>query len=211
LQVTKTGRNLSLGNLNWSPSTAASPSDILQFNITVQNTGTQTVNNVTLTDTLPQTLLYNNNLTVDGLPNFGTITSLSLVSINPGQTRTVTYQAQVAPAQNFSFGASTIINSATVSSSDYGVTRGTGSASVIVTRQGVLGATTVSTGLTNNFFADSFFLPLMIALIGIWLYRSGIVTLPKWAATRISNKKENAAFKKLKGKIREIKGREVAK
>ena len=37
----------------------------------------------------------------------------------------------------------------------------------------VLGASTVSTGLTNNFLADSFFLPLLLIIAGLWLYFSG--------------------------------------
>lgn len=37
----------------------------------------------------------------------------------------------------------------------------------------VLGATTVSTGLTNNLLADSFFLPLLIIIASLWLYFSG--------------------------------------
>ena len=37
----------------------------------------------------------------------------------------------------------------------------------------VLGATTVSTGLTNNFLTDSFLLPLLLIIVGLWLYFSG--------------------------------------
>jgi len=209
LQVTKTSRNLSVGNLTWSNTTNASPKDILQFQITVQNTGTQTVNNVILQDILPSKLVYNNNLTLDGMPNSGTITSLNIGSVNPGQTRTITYQAQVALPRNFAFGANTVVNTATVSSSDLGVAQGTGSASVIVTRQQVLGATSVSTGLTNNPLADSFAIPLLIGLIGVWMYRSGIIALPGWVRTRMEDKKETMASKNLQSKIDEIKQKEV--
>lgn len=37
----------------------------------------------------------------------------------------------------------------------------------------VLGVSTISTGLTNNILTDSFFFPLMIIVLGIWLYFSG--------------------------------------
>jgi len=37
----------------------------------------------------------------------------------------------------------------------------------------VLGASTVSTGLTNNFLTDSFFLPLLMIIAGLWFYFSG--------------------------------------
>src|SRR3989344_5893935 len=49
----------------------------------------------------------------------------------------------------------------------------------------VLGATTVSTGLTNNLFMDSFFLPLMLALLGIWMIKSGYFSfVEKWMRDR---------------------------
>ncbi len=39
----------------------------------------------------------------------------------------------------------------------------------------VLGVSTVDTGLTNNFFTDSFFMPLLIIILSLWLYFSGRV------------------------------------
>ena len=39
--------------------------------------------------------------------------------------------------------------------------------------QQVLGATSVSTGLTNNFLTDSFFVPLLLIISIIWLWKSG--------------------------------------
>ncbi|MEK7540914.1 MAG: hypothetical protein AAB529_01605, partial [Patescibacteria group bacterium] len=72
----------------------------------------------------------------------------------------------------------------------------------------VLGATDVSTGLTNNFLADSFFLPLIIALAGIWLFKSGILGLDGWVNSRRIKHRDYVAGKKLKTKIAEIKERE---
>jgi len=43
----------------------------------------------------------------------------------------------------------------------------------------VLGASTVSTGLTNNFLTDSFFLPLLVIVLGLWFYFSGEIYI--WA------------------------------
>lgn len=37
------------------------------------------------------------------------------------------------------------------------------------------GATSVPTGLANNPFADSFFIPLLIGIIGAWLFKSGFI------------------------------------
>jgi len=72
----------------------------------------------------------------------------------------------------------------------------------------VLGATDVNTGLTNNFLIDSFFLPLMIALAGIWLFRSGILNTGAWVDGRKIKHKDYIANKELMAKISQIKSRE---
>lgn len=41
----------------------------------------------------------------------------------------------------------------------------------------VFGASAISTGLTNNFFTDSFFLPLFLLLLSAWLYFSGKINI----------------------------------
>ncbi len=43
----------------------------------------------------------------------------------------------------------------------------------IIYQPTVLGASTVNTGLTDNFWVDSFFMPLLLILAGLWLYFSG--------------------------------------
>ena len=85
------------------------------------------------------------------------------------------------------------LNSVTVVNSDTG--NQTASASVGVGQ--VAGATTVSTGLTNNLFIDSFFLPFLIALIGIWLYRSGLFGMVAWYDSKKMSHKDYMAKKQL--------------
>ncbi|MBI3631374.1 MAG: PKD domain-containing protein, partial [Candidatus Staskawiczbacteria bacterium] len=72
----------------------------------------------------------------------------------------------------------------------------------------VLGVTDISTGLTNNFLADSFFLPLIIGLAGIWLFRSGILNFSGWTDKYRIKRKNYIVGKKLKSKIAEIKEKE---
>jgi len=167
---------------------------MLLFMITLRASG-QDVQNVVVRDVLPTSLIYNNQLvvacTTNGTYNSncnnniytysGSITSgINLNTIYSGQTVTITYQTQVAGAQNFSLGTTTLNNSVSVLSSSTGYTP-TSNASVIVTKTSVLGASTVSTGLTNNFWVDSFFLPLVITLISIWLWKSGMFFwLERW-------------------------------
>jgi fimbrial isopeptide formation D2 family protein len=189
ISVTKTVKNLTT-NTGFSSSVYANPSDMVMFMITVRSTGNQDAQNVLIRDTLPANLIYNGQLVVactgtnyNGNCNSnnynysGNITNgVNLYSIYAGQTVTITYQAQVAPATNFVYGTTTLNNPTTTTASNTGYVP-SASASVVVSRTGVLGASTISTGLTNNFLTDSFLLPLLILLIAFWVYRSGALSM----------------------------------
>ncbi len=100
----------------------------------------------------------------------------------------------------------TSANNVIVTTTDPGYDPGNASASVIVTPG--LGPTNVSTGLTNNLLTDSFFLPLVIAVIGIWMYRSGFLgIMPKLG---IKNPKDLMAQRTLQNKILQIRQKENA-
>jgi hypothetical protein len=176
LSITKQAININSGNLNWSSLINANPSDTLSFAITLQADG-QDVHNVMVRDVLPANLIYKGNLLVNTNSNYGgSITSgVNIGTVYAGQAVIVSYQVQVAPASNFSYGSSTLANNATITSNEAGTQ--TASATVIVNNSQVYGATTgptsVSTGLTNNFLTDSFLLPLSIIILGLWLLFSG--------------------------------------
>jgi hypothetical protein len=174
LLVTKQVIDLSSGNLSWQTSVTAKPLDVLTFAITLQPNG-QDVHNVIVHDTLPANLIYKGDLAVNTNLNYGgDITSgVNIGTVYANQAVVVSYQAQVAGAGNFPFGTTTLNNNATITSSEAGTQ--TGTAIVIVNKALVYGASTVSTGLTNNFWADSFFLPLLVIVMGLWLYFSGRV------------------------------------
>ncbi len=218
LSVNKTGRNLSSGNLNWSSVVSASPSDVLNFAITIQALGNQSATNVIVRDVLPANLTYQNNLVISGTSgynysnyNYGgsdLASGITLAQIPAGQTVTITYQAQVAPAASFSYGTTTLNNSVSVQNQNGGVAA-TGSVTVIVTKTGVLGATTINTGLTNNPFVDSFALPLIIAILGFWAYRSRIFGVEKWIDSRKLKNTDYKAQKELNTRITQIKASEA--
>jgi len=185
LAITKQAINLTSRNLNWSSSISASPSDILTFAITLQANG-QDVHNVTVRDILPADLIYRGNLMVNTNSNYGgDITSgVNIGTVYAGQATVVAYQVQVAAAGNFSYGATTIANNATVTSTEAGTQ--TSSAAVVVNKTLVYGASTVSTGLTNDFLKDSFFLPLLIIAAGLWFYFSGeVYVFADWLKAKI--------------------------
>jgi len=206
LSATATIRNLSSGNLNYSSFANASPGDIVQISVLVSVSGSQSLNNVTVKDILPANLTYNNNLTIDGVANGSNITqgvNLGTMSPNIGQAKTITYQAQVGPAANFAFGTTTLNNSITATA-DGGITSGAKITPVYVTKSSVLGATDIPTGLTNNLWVDSFFLPLVLALLGIWLFNSGLL-----GNFGIAGLRKKMYQNELSNKIAEIKKREI--
>ena len=213
LTLTKTVRNLTgypSGPTGFASSTYASPSDTLMFLITLQNTGSQDVSNVVVRDSLPTNLIYNNQLVVARSNNVsgnysGDIAyGINLNTIPVSQTVTISYQAQVASAANFSFGTTTLNNSVYVTSSANNYTPNA-VASVFVTRAAVLGATTISTGLTNNLWADSFLLPLLITLAAIWMWKSGIFFgAEKWFLNKKKARQEYVSEKELANRLAEL-------
>jgi uncharacterized repeat protein (TIGR01451 family) len=197
LTVIKTVKNLTQ-NSGWANSTQARPSDVLMFMITLQATGNQDVQNVSVRDMFPSNLSYRNQLVVaysDGYnSNYqGDITStVNLPVIRAGQTATITYQAQLAPAQAFSYGTSVLTNNVTVTSQN-SQNNPASNATIYVTRTAVYGASSVSTGLTNNFLMDSFILPLGLSLLALWMWKSGaLFGVEKWFDII---KKKGRAFK----------------
>jgi len=174
LSASKTVRNLSSGNLIWSSSINAEPSDILQFSVVVQATGNQPVHNIYIQNEFPQNLFYHNNLVVQGAPLSGDITQgINIGDLFVGQKKTITYQVQVAPAVNFPYGQTALTSLASISSAE--TTDATATVTINITKSGLLGATNIPTGLTNNIFADSFFFPLILIVLASWFWKSGII------------------------------------
>ena len=174
LNVNKQAINLTSGNRIWSKYIIANPSDVLSFSVTLQ-TNNQTMYNVVVRDILPANLIYRGNLTVNTNQNYsGDIRSgINIGTVYANQPVVVAYQAQVASAENFNFGSNLITNTATITSTN-GLSQSSNS-TVTVNRSLVYGASNVATGLTNNFLADSFFLPMLMVILSAWLYFSGRV------------------------------------
>ena len=185
LNVSKKVINLSSGNLVWSSTINASPSDVLSFSINLQANG-QNVRNVIVKDVLPANLIYKGTLTVNGSQSYvGDLSyGINIGTIAANQTATVTYQAQVAPSANFPLGATNLANAATITSTEAGAQ--TASANVVVNKSLVYGATTISTGLTNYFWADSLLPALLMIVAALWLYYSGLLySFADWLKTKI--------------------------
>jgi len=202
LTVVKLVRNLSDGTA-WLDSVTADPTELISFSIQV-TAGDSYLSNVIIRDTLPDKIRYRGNLKIDGLLSSGDILSgLNIGYLSSYQTKTITFDADVLGADQFAFGETQLINSALVFSTE---TSNSDTAKIIVIKREVAGAAVaIPTGLTNNLFLDSFFLPLVIALIIIWLLRSRILQFEEWLDKRKKKHQEYHSEKLLKLKIAKIK------
>ncbi|MBI2049841.1 MAG: hypothetical protein HYT35_00050 [Candidatus Staskawiczbacteria bacterium] len=222
LIITESVKNISKGNSNWAPIANANPLDILEFRVQIQSVASRNIGNITLRS-LPETNLQSyQNLTLDGYTISGNITSgITVGSVSPNQTRTVAWRAQIIGPENFSSDPTTLNNLVEVAStnSDYSqtgpnpvyiyvskaVVSGVAAAPAVPTVPVSLAVTTIPTGFTDNFFTDSFFLPLLIALTAFWLYKSGLINIEAFLDRRKEKTKNYIAKKNLESKITKIK------
>jgi uncharacterized repeat protein (TIGR01451 family) len=186
LSVSKKVINLSSGNLNWQPSVNANPGDLLSFAITLQANSNQNINNVYVRDILPTNLIYRDNLLVNANQNYSGNPSsgINVGTIPANGVVVISYQAQVAPESNFSYGTTTLSNSATITSTEAGTQ--TVSAAAIINKTSVSGATIVDTGITDNFSRENFLIPLILIILMSWLYFTGrVYKFTNWLNAKI--------------------------
>jgi len=155
--VTKLVKNLSDGT-GWQTTVAADPGEVLYFSIQV--TAVNNSNDVVIKDVLPAKLTYGGDLRLDNVPTAGDIINgLNIGYMSANQTRTITFRAVVANADQFVFGTTELTNTAQVNNS----TLTGGTAKISVTRGAVAGITTVVTGINPLFI--SLIVALSIALV----------------------------------------------
>ena len=178
----------------------------MEFNILITSTGSTGVQSVIVKDSLPLHITYQNNLKIDGISSAGDIlTGLNLGTISPGQSKVITFEAQVSSEDQFIYGITTLTNAAIA----YNVnTAKTDTAQIIVPRKGVAGAVTeVKTGIVNRAL-DYILFPLIITFIIILVFKNYLVFLNEWFEKRKNGAIEYRANRALKKVIFSIKSRE---
>ncbi|MFA4998833.1 MAG: PKD domain-containing protein [Candidatus Paceibacterota bacterium] len=152
--VTKLVKNLSDGT-GWQTSVSADPGEVLYFSIQV--TALNNTQDVIIKDILPSKLIYGGDLRLDNVPTAGDIINgFNIGYLSANQTRTITFKATVANADQFVYGTTELTNTAQINNSSYTG----GAAKINVTRSAVAGAiTTVVTGI------NPLFISLMIAFL----------------------------------------------
>jgi hypothetical protein len=205
LSFVKLVSNLSRGT-SYFDQVYAIPGESLSFSIQITAANSY-LQNLIVRDTLPDKIIYQGNLRVDGVPNSGNIFSgLNIGDLAAGQTKNITFEAYLAGFSQFNYGNTTLINTASIQNSSISLSD---TATIVVTKAAVAGAaTSVSTGLTNNIFLDSFFLPLVITVLIIWIFKSNILKFEEWIDKRKKEYYEYKAHKTLQLKIAKIKAKE---
>jgi hypothetical protein len=195
------------GGEPYTDSIIVEPSELISFLIEV-SVKNGSIMGIIVKDDLPEGIIYAGGLEVNGISVSGDITegiSMDLPWLN--QIKKIIFYAVVADAESFAFGQTKLTN--TVSVKKDNVSRDTDTAEIIVSKKEVAGiATDISTGLTNNIFLDTFFLPLLIALFVVWVLRSHIIKHEEWMDVRIKQYKDYKSKKNLQLKIAGIKTKE---
>lgn len=102
--------------------TSAKPGDILKYTLTFKNTGAIDLTNVTIKDTLPKNVTYDNGLTVD--PSTGVSgdlfsgNGLVIAKVEKGKTVTITFTVKVAAESVLACGETTLKNIVAAGSSE---------------------------------------------------------------------------------------------
>ena len=153
LKILQTGRNSARGEISWSETTSAYPGDAMQFRITVTNTGSSIIKNITIKDTLAANFGYSGGMTVDGVSKSDSIVAgTNIGDLLIGQTRTIIFDTTVAPAGSFGYGRTSLVNYATVSGDNS--LQASDSIETGVDKTQVLGTVTeISTGAGSWIFA----------------------------------------------------------
>ncbi len=203
LSLRKLAQNISKGTAS-ANTIYAGPGDLITFTIYVK-AGDTPVTNVTVRDILPEKIRYRGNLKIDGVVSSGDILAgLNIGDLSAYQRKTITFDAELFLAEYFPFGDTRLTNSATASS---GTIFASDTSTIIVQKRAVAGIT-IPTGLTNNFFFDSFFLPLAMTLLVVWIFKARIINFEKWLEERKRQYQEYKAQKLLQLKIAQIKAKE---
>jgi len=187
--ITKTVRNVTAGT-DYQGTVSASPLNTVAYRIVVAGVS-GTVSNVTVRDAVPSGIVNIRDIQVDGSYYGGNLQSgINLGTLQNGQTKTITYNATVANEANFTYGQTTLTNTATVY---VGNVSATSNAAVVVWRRAILGATTISTGFGDN------------ARVGLAIGLAGIILCAVWLLFRALKREKIDAKTLLARKINFIK------
>jgi len=182
--------NTATEDIIFAKTVSVKPSNLISFSVTLIAEG-QDFHNVVLKNSAPAGLTYKGVILVDSKPKSGDLSlGINIGTIKDGEKAVVFFQECVNRPYDFSYGITDLNNKITVSSSE--TKDNTGDILISVNNTQVSGASivanasNVATGVTNYLFKDSFFAPMLIIILGSWLYFSGrIYRFSDWLKSKI--------------------------
>ncbi|MCL5010662.1 MAG: DUF11 domain-containing protein [Patescibacteria group bacterium] len=181
LNVQKTVQNITSGS-SFVDSVNANFGDELNYKIVITSSGQVSAPAVYVKDAMPAGISYSGGLIIDGVTDGRSIIDgILLDDIPAGTVKTITYRAKVKTQEFFNLGANNLVNSALVYNTGLSISD---TATVIVVKGVVAGAATnVSTGLVDSLFG-SLLLPLLLAGLAVWIFKSQIIGFDRWVDKR---------------------------
>ncbi len=202
LNVQKTVQNITNGTA-FGDSVAANFGDVVIYRVVITSSGSVTAPAVYIKDAMPSGLVYFDSLTIDGVSDGRIITDgILLGDIPTGTSRTITYRARVNAKEYFNFGTNNLINSVLVYNTGVSISD---TATVVVLKSSVAGAATeVNTGVVTDLMG-SLLLPLGLAALLLFLFKSQLLGFDKWATVRKEETNGFRAQRKLNSLIKKRK------
>lgn len=210
-------QNMTLRDSVWYTRLRVQPGDFLKYRVTLRSTADIVLQDIMVNYRLPNNVVYQGNLMIKGQPYNGDIVrgTINVGNLLPGDSKVITFEAQVGPSAGFTRGESVLTGAATAFNSSYSsegscqiVVTGTGAAptatKAALTGSGSTGATNVSTGIGGGLLT-SLLLPLLLAGFLVWFFRSRLLGLEEWAQIKKERTENYRASKKLQRKIAEMK------
>ncbi|MDD4624983.1 MAG: hypothetical protein PHC82_01465 [Candidatus Pacebacteria bacterium] len=209
LVLNKLVRNITRGEYNWTNSAEAYPGEVVDFYLRITNNSNTVASGVYVKDALPYRLNYYDNVKVDGsLVTGNVISGYYLGEIAPNSSKTVTFQAIVASADNFNFGYTTLTNTGTAYNSS---NTSVDSAMVVVNKKAVAGAATeIPTGWKDSLM-DYLILPGLLAVGLIVLFKDSLFKFDQCLVLRGRENRNYRSQRILDKKINQIREKENIK
>lgn len=215
-------KNLSREDTIWYESLWAEPFSRLLFRIKLHSTGDAVVQGITLENELPPNVIYKGNLIIKDVRSSEDISrgAVAVGNLLPGGTKIITFEAQVGSEAGLDYGRNNLINTVLAYTSEFS---DIGSCKIMVIRGGVapaaadttggdtgamvngapstVSATQIGTGVTTDVLG-SILLPLMIAFLLVWTFKSKLIGFDRWTEKRKKEIDEHRAKRKLKRMIK---------
>jgi len=151
---------------SWRENISIKPANKFSVMLVIASSGKESVENVKVENALPENLIYQDNLKVDGVPFAGNILKgIDLGKLSPGQSKVITFDAKAADPDNFAMGSTYLNNVSTVYyGTDKSVADNIG-IEVVKTVEGAAAAGTIFSQIIRIVGMAAFWLVMLFLLI----------------------------------------------